>query len=474
MGAFSRPSVSFYEAKAIVKCADSLRAVNKMYDDSTQIAQAYETLTRWRWLFADDYLHACYHYGRLLKDGRDDYIAAMQCFINGIHSHAHDYEIYGRIYTNIAEICEFAGEYELAYDLDARSADYFLLNGDSLMFCYSLNFMALEMAELSKKEETLLLLDSIEKQCDDQMLMAYIYVTKAIMYRNVSQYDSAIYFVDQAEKNGYITPLNTTIKAQAFSRLKMADSAIYYSQKVLHDETAVYQNKYNALYILTHQDSTLNKTQILDYSSQREDLRLYEREPRREKLILALQLLEQNLNRKPDYLWLWSIIGTLLVVGVFISIRTYKGRHKRDLLSQEIDDLKSASTVILKKHNEIEEHYRNQYEQMESDIVRNCATIRNNADMAKNLNWTDFEAMCKIVDRRFYMLASKLRKTQALNETEVRLCILVLLDLSRAEIANTLPYALNSVGKLKDHTAKKLGTTGKNLRTFLVRKAIEG
>ena len=77
MGAFSRPSVSFYEAKAIVKCADSLRAVNKMYDDSTQIAQAYETLTRWRWLFADDYLHACYHYGRFLKDDREDFIVAM-------------------------------------------------------------------------------------------------------------------------------------------------------------------------------------------------------------------------------------------------------------------------------------------------------------------------------------------------------------------------------------------------------------
>lgn len=474
MGAFSRPSVSFYEAKAIVKCADSLRAVNKMYDDSTQIAQAYETLTRWRWLFADDYLHACYHYGRFLKDDREDFIVAMQCFINGTHSRSRDYEIYGRIYTNIAEICEFAGEYQIAYDMNARSADYFLLNGDSLMFCYSLNFMALEMAELSKKEETLLLLDSIEKQCDDQMLMAYIYVTKAIMYRNVSQYDSAIYFVDQAEKNGYITPLNTTIKAQAFSRLKMADSAIIYSKRVLQNEQSSFHNKFNALYIISHNDSTLTKEQIRDYASQREDIRFYEREPRQDKLIQAVQLLEQDLNRKPDYLWLWSIIGTLLVIGVFISIRIYQGRHKRDLLSQEIDDLKSASTVILKKHNEIEEHYRNQYEQMESDIVRNCATIRNSADLAKNLYWMDFEALCKIVDRRFYMLASKLRKTQALNETEVRLCILVLLDLNRAEIANTLPYALNSVGKLKDHTAKKLGTTGKNLRTFLVRMAIEG
>ena len=249
------------------------------------------------------------------------------------------------------DMCEFTGEYQLAYDMNARSADCFLLNGDNLMYCYSLNFMAFELAELRKKAETLLLLDSIEKQCDDQMLLAYTYVTKAIMYRNVSQYDSTIIYVNKAEENGYITPLNSTIKAQAFSRLKMADSAIYYAQKVLHDETAVYQNKYNALYILTHQDSTLNKTQILDYSSQREDLRLYEREPRREKLVLALQLFEQDLNRKPDYLWLWSMIGTLLVVGGFISVRIYNGRYKRDLLSQEIDDLKSASTVIQKKHN---------------------------------------------------------------------------------------------------------------------------
>ena len=474
MGAFSCSSISLHEAKTIVKCADSLRAIDKRYDDSIQIAQAYETLTRWRWLFADDYLHACYHYGRLLKDGRDDYIAAMQCFINGTHSCSSDYQIYGRIYSNIADLCEFAGEYQLAYDMNARSAECFLLYGDSLLFNYGLNNMAFEMAELRKKAETLLLLDSIEKQCDDQMLMAYTYLTKAIMYRNVSQYDSAIIFVGKAEKNGCIAPLNTTVKAQAFHKLKMADSAIYYAQKVLHDEHAAYQNKFNALYIISHNDSTLTKEQIRDYASQREDIRFYEREPRQDKLIQAVQLLEQDLNRKPDYLWLWSIIGTLLVVGVFISVRTYEGRHKRDLLSQEIDDLKSASTVIQKKHNEIEEHYRNQYEQMESDIVRNCVTIRNNADMAKNLNWTDFEAMCKIVDRRFYMLASKLRKTQVLNETEVRLCILVLLDLSRTEIADTLPYALNSVGKLKDHTAKKLGSTGKNLRTFLVKMAIEG
>ena len=82
--------------------------------------------------------------------------------------------------------------------------------------------------------------------------------------------------------------------------------------------------------------------------------------------------------------------------------------------------------------------------------------------------------MCQIIDRQFYMLASKLRDKNVLNETELRLCVLVLLDMSRAEIAHTLPYALNSIGKLKDHTAKSLGTTGKNLHDFLLKLAIEG
>ena len=100
--------------------------------------------------------------------------------------------------------------------------------------------------------------------------------------------------------------------------------------------------------------------------------------------------------------------------------------------------------------------------------------IRNRSDLTKELDWGNFAQMTHIVDEQFYMIVSKLRKKYVLNETETRLCVLVLLDMSRAEIANMLPYALNSVGKLKDHTAKKLGTTGKNLHDFLLQMAVEG
>ena len=111
---------------------------------------------------------------------------------------------------------------------------------------------------------------------------------------------------------------------------------------------------------------------------------------------------------------------------------------------------------------------------MRKQIEDNCALITNSSNIKEDLCWNNYAKMCNIVNEHFYFLARKLQHTHALNETEIRRCILVLLGMSRADISQTLPYALNSIGKLKDHTAKSLGTTGKNLRDFLVKMAIEG
>ena len=94
-------------------------------------------------------------------------------------------------------------------------------------------------------------------------------------------------------------------------------------------------------------------------------------------------------------------------------------------------------------------------------------------EIAVELKWNDFDSVSNIIDSHFYLLATKLRQKAVLNETEIRLCILVLIGLNRSQIANTMPYALNSIGKLKDQTAKKLGTSGKNLRNFLIKMVVD-
>ncbi|MBR2167845.1 MAG: hypothetical protein IJ920_05970, partial [Paludibacteraceae bacterium] len=99
------------EAREVIAVADSLRAEGQGYTDSVAIAEAYNTLEKWQYLYPTDYVHACYHYGRLLRNN-DDPVAAMEVFINATHSRSKDYHILGRIYSNMGSISHLAGEYQ--------------------------------------------------------------------------------------------------------------------------------------------------------------------------------------------------------------------------------------------------------------------------------------------------------------------------------------------------------------------------
>jgi tetratricopeptide (TPR) repeat protein len=455
------------EACRVVAEADSLWQAGQTYDDSLRLAQAYETLSPFNNPLlstfhpkrSTDYAHACYHYGKLLR-AKDDPVAAMQCFINASHSRTHDYHILGRIYSNMSDLCHLASEFPLAYDMYERSGEMYLRNGDTLLYYYDLNNMAYELAEQSRKEETLEMLSKIESQCPDKYVLAKVQETKAEMYLKCQQNDSAIYWAHQSLAIDDTNPTCVLIKAQAFSRLEMNDSALFYANIVLNNPYASKQNIFNALYYTSHLDSTLSSKDVCTLTSQREDIRYYEYEPQMKKLKDAVRLLQQTLMHKPNLTWLYTLLGTLLAGAVLISWYISRKHKKHELLSQQIDDLETGYADLRKNRTTQIEHI--------------CATLRSSDSLSEDLNWKNFNQLCIFVNEHFYLLASKLQQKKILNETEIRLCVLVLIGLTRSDIANILPYALNSVGKLKDHTAKKLGTTGKNLHDFLLQMAVEG
>ena len=454
------------EAQEVIAHADSLREAHlyaqNEYDDSLSLAQAYETLKEiplpFRgWLgLNSSYAHACYHYGRMLR-AKDNHVEAMKVFIDGTHSRTSDYHILGRVYSNMGSMCHLAGEYQLSYDMFAKCADCLLQNGDTISYYYGLNEMAFELAEQGKKEETLALLDSITRNCDDKNVILKTWETKAEMYLNSCQYDSAILIIGSMLRSGYNSPTGLLIKAQAFSFLGTTDSAVYYAKKVL-DTTRSLFDMNNALYILTHDDKSKNKNEIRQVSADRSDVQKLI-EIRHGKITTAVQLLEQDLTRKPDLRWLYSTIGTIVLIGVGIFFYVRKKHRKRELLSQQIEELENRNNDTIA--------------QISAQIENNIALLSQSANLKEDLSWSDYNKLCRIVDLQFNLLATKLHKKQVLNETQIRLCVLVLLNLRRVDIADTLPYAQNGIGKLKDQTSKLLGTTGKNLRLFLIKVAIE-
>ena len=448
------------EAQEVIAHADSLREAHlyaqNEYDDSISLAQAYSTLSDWQCVFPDDYAHACYHYGRLLR-AKDNHVEAMKVFIEATHSRTRDYRILGRIYNNMGDMAHLAGDYALSYDMFAISADCFLQNGDTINYYYGLNDMAFRLAEQGKKEETLVLLDSICMNCLDKNVHIKTIETKAVACKRVQEYDSTIYYTSLAFKHGYYAPIILMNRAQAYSFLGKKDSAVYYAKKVLEFPKELF-NMNGALYILTHDDKSKDKNEIRQISADRSDIQKCI-EILQGKLSQAVQLLQQDITRRPDLRWLYSTIGTLVLIsfGLFFYVR--KKHRKRELLSQQIEELENRNN--------------NTIAQISAQIENNIALLSQSANLKEDLSWSDYNKLCRIVDLQFNLLTTKLHKKQVLNETQIRLCVLVLLNLRRVDIADTLPYAQNGIGKLKDQTSKLLGTTGKNLRLFLIKVATE-
>ena len=470
-------SPSIREAQTVVAQADSLWQVGQMYGvdegDSATLAQAYETLKPFVHCTSSlctSYAHACYHYGKLLR-AKDNPAEAMQAFINATHSRTHDYHILGRVYSNMGSICHLAGEYQLSYDMYEKSANCFLADHDTLSYYFLLNDMAFEKAMLADKESCLGLLHNIEHHCIDRDVICKTLETKAELYLKCKQYDTVLYYASILCKELPNYSAGFLLQAQAYSYLAIQDSAVYYAERVL-DNSPTLEETSNALYILTNDDESKDRAAIRQTAADRADAQKL-LEIKRSKLSQATQLLELDRKKKPDWQWLYSIIATLILVGVLLGIYMRRKHKKQELLSQQIEELEQATSIIQEKHEKLIDRYESDHQRREEEARSICTLMRENPQVAVELKWNDFDAVCNVIDSNFYLLASKLRQKAVLNETEMRLCFLVLIGLSRSQIANTMPYAQNSIGKLKDQTAKKLGTTGKNLRDFLIKMIVE-
>ena len=462
-------SRALHEAQDVVKTADSLRAEGVAYTDSMALAEAYNTLEKWQYLYPTDYARACYYYGRLLRNN-DDPVAAMQVFINGTHSHTRDYHILARTYSNMGSICHLASEYQLSYDMYSRSADMFLKNGDTLLYYHSLNNMAIEQAVQGKKESTLELISIIWQNSSNPDLIMQTMETEAEMYFQRQQYDSALFYTSKALKYNPHSTSSLLVRAQTYSFMHVGDSAVHYAKLVLKntDEPC---NINNALYILTNDDETKDKQSIRETAANRSDVQKI-LEIRQGKLSQAVHTLEQDLHKRPNLLWLYAIIATLAIVSSIIIIYRRHQQRRHNLIKQHIADLQVEAYKTQELHDELKNEVSHIQENKLYQLEQMCEALRSSKDISKELKWKDFDGMCEMIDTHFYLLTSKLRQQNLLSEQEIRLCVLVLLDLSRNQMADMLNYSQNGMGKFKYRIAQKLSTEGKNLRTYLINIAI--
>ena len=299
------------EARHTLDVADSLRVnEGRLYNDSLALAEAYTLLGHWRLIYPDDYAHACYYYGRMLRH-RGNQVAAMRAFIAGCHAPYVDrvvplpwfsnYRILGRIYSNMGTMSHLAGEFELGYDMYEQSSKSFYKVGDTTLYYYQHNAMALELAEQKLHDETLSLLGKIEMECADANVLTKTWETKAILYKNLAQYDSAIYAAGQLYSNGYSAASGYVTMAQSYEHLGQLDSALFYAQRVLAMPNASDKERYNMLYFFVYHDASAGEEEKMKRYEERADIDNKNIDPVQEQLVLSTELIRQDRNKKPDY-----------------------------------------------------------------------------------------------------------------------------------------------------------------------------
>ena len=301
--------------------------------------------------------------------------------------------------------------------------------------------MAFELAEQGKKEEAYVLLDSIVRICTNQVVLIKVPESKAEACLNLKQYDSVIYYSYLLYSLGNYEPTPFLLRAKAYSMLGCRDSSVYYAQYVLSVSNELFDRN-SALYILTHNDDSKDREDVRKISADRSDVQK-QIEIRQGKMSQAVQLLQQDLARKPDLTWLIAVIITLLIIG---GIFYRRSRTRKKQMHAQIEQI---------------------MEQQSDSIIQSIKQHIDCNDLENTLHWKNYTAMKADADLYMGGIVSKL-ENRNLNETEIRFCLLTMLDLSLAKIADIIHYSYPSgIKTLKKRTSVKLGTTPQNLRDFL-------
>lgn len=370
----------------------------------------------------------------------------------------------------MGSICHLAGEFPLSYDMYEKSANMFLQNGDSVLYFYGLNNMALELSEQRKEKETLAILSTIKKACTNIGVQIKLLETTAEMYYKVHKYDSAIFYVNKLTDMGYDLPSGILIKAQAFSSLEKKDSALYYARKVA-DMSHSLNDLYNALYILSYDDTTLVTDEILKLTSQRDDLHTYKIDVQKTEHSKAVQIVIRAEEDSAHFYKKVMIVSTMLIGILTISIGIIIYIHrKRRLLHKEASNIAELNMQM----SQLVQERTNSQNKLMDQFRHNCQILNSPEAIRENLAWNDYAKLCTIADSHFSFITSKLKRTNLLNDKEIRLCILVLIGtLNSKQMADLLYYGESGIRNFKSHTASKLGTNGKDLQEFLIKMAFE-
>lgn len=367
-----------------------------------------------------------YRQGRELREA-DEPVAAMNAFIAATRVRSREYNFKARSWSNMATMCRMGERHDLAYLGYEQSAAQFARANDTLAYAYALNNMAWEQAVQGNKSAATHLIDSALAVCADTAVQHKVLESRAAACLYAAEFDSVLLYTQHAPLSAYFAIL----RAQAYTFLGNSDSALYYAKVVL-SQTDNPRYLDDVYYILTYCDSTAQADEVRALAATRTDVqRSLERNDARwiEAMLLAENTLTSS--EQPVPWWKWLLLSILIILLLAVAAFILLRRRPADSLEQQ------------------------------------CHALRKSTNLREELQWNDYTLFRAVCDERLSSIVTKLEQ-RGLSEREIRICVLVLIGLSYAQMADILFRAESGIGKDKYLIAKHLGVSVKELQRTLL------
>ena len=444
------------EAKMVIAEADSLLGNEKRITrDTAALNFAIETLNGpLGYLFAKQELAKAYYFMGRNFYYLNDFAKAADYYILCDRLNPTDPLYKGRINSCMGYLCKQDSCFEEALEFYERSSYAFKDAGDEWYYAHNLLNVAECHISLHKYYEADSLLTIAEAFDIDSTYYARMIETQGLYFFERQEYDSALtYFV-------CIENYPRPIEAKCYSYMKMMqiyirqnnyDMAIDFAKLIItNSQNPVYRT--NAYYsLIKHMEAQNNIQELALYSHLRKD------EDRRVQYYSVLyaeassKLKAYILNPNPYgviNLCFAGAINLFLILMVFAYI-TYKRHQSVSRKNEELVYSQEEQRIAKRKLFERKIFDHSVYF-LQPNIWKDTNKLREQANI-----------YCGNI---FY----RLEETYHFSEQEIKICLMVLLDFSREQMANYLYVQPNTISKAKNKIAKQLGTSSAQLREFLI------
>ena len=461
---FSCRDAARQEALHTVAVADSLFAAGGLLADTCRLQQAIDVLERHACLDHDALARAYYYLGRnydlLHMDSRE-----VPCFIRCIKLRPKDPQYAGRAYCNMVVMSEHVGELEIADYMMQKALVCFRNTDDSILWLEG----EVRHGDIKRKKGDYptckAVLDGLQPYADNAGYIKnnkqypryrlYYYNVLARYYSDLHQYDSALWALRKVE---HLTcPLNyymctrDLMFCEVYKEIGKVDSSMYFARRIIEqtEDSRYLTSAYN---ISLGEDAAsevelgIELSEVLSVMKER-----FEENTQESRGYVLVKEYYTALTEK-KYHWLYGILTLLFIIGAMAVCVLYLHRKKYG---------RYLSLYQIKKQ------IRQAEEERKTSVEKRCMDYL----YANSFSWKDYKEVRKRMNVDFYGLADKLETEFHLSEKEIKLCCMVMIGYSKAQIADKLCIAVNSVGNSKLRVARKMGKTMVQMQDFLKKMA---